>query len=262
VKTLNGMPLSDLASLSAAMRSGRLVPPYSLVSLTRLCPSSNTLLLAAELVRLDQSGWTPIQLAELADVIIAAKQPGLHAPPVELVWSGPEAAGIVNRDTGVVTRELFGKAVADVVVVGFAVHQGRDIFSRLTQRMIEIPALRVRLFLDIRRTQNTSGSINQLTTEFAAHFLANEWPGATPPELYFDPRSLAAEQAYRSSLHAKCVIVDRSVSLVTSANFTQAAQQRNIEVGALVHSPAFAAQLDGHFEKLVEGGVLERIPGC
>jgi phosphatidylserine/phosphatidylglycerophosphate/cardiolipin synthase-like enzyme len=34
-----------------------------------------------------------------------------------------------------------------------------------------------------------------------------------------------------ASLHAKCVIVDRSRALVTSAHFTDAAQRKNIEVG-------------------------------
>jgi phosphatidylserine/phosphatidylglycerophosphate/cardiolipin synthase-like enzyme len=46
-------------------------------------------------------------------------------------------------------------------------------------------------------------------------------------------------------------VVDRSEALVTSANFTQAAQERNIEVGVRVrHAPA-AARLAGYFEALI-----------
>ncbi len=259
MKTLNRVPLPDLARLSSALRSGRLVPPFNVVSIMRLCPSSDSRILAEELVRLNESGWSPAQLAELSDAILAAKQPNADSVPVELVWSGPEATGIVNRDTGVVTRELFGQATSDVVLVGFAVHQGREIFSRLTQRMAELPALRVRLFLDIRRPGGPARPARQTAKEFTAHFLATEWPSVKLPELYFDPRSLADESTYRSSLHAKCVVIDRFVSLVTSANFTEAAQQRNIEVGALISSAAFSSQLVGHFEKLVEVGALEQI---
>jgi phosphatidylserine/phosphatidylglycerophosphate/cardiolipin synthase-like enzyme len=83
-------------------------------------------------------------------------------------------------------------------------------------------------------------------------FRTQEWPGECLPELYSDPRSLDQEAVKRSSLHAKCIVVDRQVALVTSANFTEAAQTRNIELGALIRCPRFAARLAGHFEVLAE----------
>jgi phosphatidylserine/phosphatidylglycerophosphate/cardiolipin synthase-like enzyme len=86
-----------------------------------------------------------------------------------------------------------------------------------------------------------------------------EWPGGRLPELYYDPRSLDMEAIKRSSLHAKCIVADRRVAFVTSANFTEAAQTRNIEVGALIRDAAFAAQLAGHFDALVEAACLQRL---
>jgi phosphatidylserine/phosphatidylglycerophosphate/cardiolipin synthase-like enzyme len=53
--------------------------------------------------------------------------------------------------------------------------------------------------------------------------------------------------------------VDRQVAFVTSANFTEAAQTRNIEVGALIRCPRFAARLAAHFEVLAEVGTLRRL---
>jgi phosphatidylserine/phosphatidylglycerophosphate/cardiolipin synthase-like enzyme len=54
-------------------------------------------------------------------------------------------------------------------------------------------------------------------------------------------------------IHAKCVIADQRQALITSANFTEAAQKRNIEVGLLVtHYPTvsrLAAYLFGLREK-------------
>jgi phosphatidylserine/phosphatidylglycerophosphate/cardiolipin synthase-like enzyme len=79
------------------------------------------------------------------------------------------------------------------------------------------------------------------------------------PELYYDPRSLDQEAVKRSSLHAKCIVVDRQVALVTSANFTEAAQTRNIEVGALIRWERFAVKLAEHFETLAEAGLLRRL---
>jgi phosphatidylserine/phosphatidylglycerophosphate/cardiolipin synthase-like enzyme len=68
------------------------------------------------------------------------------------------------------------------------------------------------------------------------------------PELLYDPRSLSESWDKRSSLHAKCVVVDRNVALITSANFTEAAQQRNIEAGVIVKYPIFVERLVGYFE--------------
>jgi phosphatidylserine/phosphatidylglycerophosphate/cardiolipin synthase-like enzyme len=77
--------------------------------------------------------------------------------------------------------------------------------------------------------------------------------------VYYDPRSLAANPAARASLHAKCVVVDRRVALVTSANFTEAAQERNLEAGVVVRSARFAARLADHFDGLADAGLLRRL---
>jgi phosphatidylserine/phosphatidylglycerophosphate/cardiolipin synthase-like enzyme len=49
-----------------------------------------------------------------------------------------------------------------------------------------------------------------------------------------DPRSLELDARRRANLHVKCVVVDRQVVFVSSANFTEAVQERNIEVGVLL----------------------------
>jgi phosphatidylserine/phosphatidylglycerophosphate/cardiolipin synthase-like enzyme len=56
------------------------------------------------------------------------------------------------------------------------------------------------------------------------------------------------------------VVIDGQETLVTSANFTAAAQERNIELGLLVNSPDVAFRVERHFEALIKGGHLERLP--
>ena len=177
----------------------------------------------------------------------------------ELVWTGPEIAGAVNRDTGVVVRDLFGRATREVLVAGFAVYQGKEVFRRLAERMTEIPELRVRFFLDIRRNPGDTTLASELVRKFLAKFRSKDWPGEKLPELYYDPRSLDVGGEKRSSLHAKSVVIDRAVAFVTYANFTQAAQERNIEVGALIKSSTFASDLHRQFDLLVEADALVRI---
>src|SRR5271157_4518702 len=77
------------------------------------------------------------------------------------------------------------------------------------------------------------------------------------------PRSLVPDQAKRTSLHAKCVVVDKQDAFVSSANFTEAGQTRNIEVGVLVRSQSLARKLINHFESLAALSILKPIPlGC
>jgi phosphatidylserine/phosphatidylglycerophosphate/cardiolipin synthase-like enzyme len=164
---------------------------------------------------------------------------------------------MANRDTAVVVRELFRGARSSVLVAGYAVYQGREVFRALAERMAEVSALRVRLFLDVHRQPGDDAPDDVLLTRFAHRFRQSEWPGEAMPEVFYDPRSLAADAVKRSSLHAKCVVVDQETAFVSSANFTEAAQVRNIEVGVLVQSPAFAARLSQQFETLAAVGLLQ-----
>ena len=60
----------------------------------------------------------------------------------------------------------------------------------------------------------------------------------------------------RACLHAKCVVIDQKHLFISSANFTEAAQERNIEVGVLIHSHLLPGRVAGHFESLVAEGKL------
>jgi phosphatidylserine/phosphatidylglycerophosphate/cardiolipin synthase-like enzyme len=251
---------ADLSTLAVALGSGRLHAPFTAVSLQRFCAPAHAGTIAAELQRLHDEGMQPQHQALLADTIVRtrARLPQ-QVDLVDLVWTGPEALGVTNRDTAVVVRDLFGGAELEVLIAGFAVYQGREVFKRLAERMAERPALRVKFFLDVHRAKLDTSLPVELLHRFAHRFQTQEWPGGRLPELYYDPRSLDMDAAKRSSLHAKCIVIDRRVALVTSANFTEAAQSRNIEVGALIRAERFAAQLCWHFESLVDAGLLKAL---
>ena len=79
------------------------------------------------------------------------------------------------------------------------------------------------------------------------------------PEVFYDPRSLAASETTRSALHAKCIVVDGQKALVTSANFTEAAQERNIELGLLLHSGPVAERIERQLQGLIERKHFKRL---
>lgn len=61
-------------------------------------------------------------------------------------------------------------------------------------------------------------------------------------------------------MHAKVVVVDGERTFVSSANFTESAQFRNIEVGVAVRSRALACQLTDFFDSLLHAGTLVPVP--
>ena len=121
----------------------------------------------------------------LADCLEMLCQDRRHRPIAEdlidLVWTGPEAPGIVNRDTSVVVREMFRNAKESVLIAGYAVYQGHVVFKELAERMDEIPELRVQMFLDIQRPQHDQSSPSELVRIFAERFVRKEWPGRRRP---------------------------------------------------------------------------------
>ncbi len=64
------------------------------------------------------------------------------------------------------------------------------------------------------------------------------------------PRSLEPDGP-GGVLHAKAVVADREAVFVTSANLTEAALDRNIELGLLVRDRALAASVVSHFRGLI-----------
>jgi phosphatidylserine/phosphatidylglycerophosphate/cardiolipin synthase-like enzyme len=56
-------------------------------------------------------------------------------------------------------------------------------------------------------------------------------------------------------------LVDDELALVTSANFTEWAHQRNVEAGVLLRNRHFAGQLLQQFEGLIQAKQVRRLPG-
>jgi phosphatidylserine/phosphatidylglycerophosphate/cardiolipin synthase-like enzyme len=251
----------ELREIALAIRSGRLSPRYTTVALHRII-SGDVAALAADLQSLAQSGFGAEQVAVVLELIRADRQARPRVEDMlELVTTGPEVSGIDNRDTAVVVRELFSNARESVLVVGYAVYQGRRVFQALADRMITVPGLKVRMFLDIQRGHGDTTAVPELIRRFAARFRSDQWPKDRPlPEVFFDPRSLETDPERRASLHAKCVVVDEKDVFVSSANFTEAAQTKNIEAGVLIRSAAVGRRLSEHFRILASTCVLKPVP--
>jgi phosphatidylserine/phosphatidylglycerophosphate/cardiolipin synthase-like enzyme len=252
-------PECDLATLIAALRSRRLTAPFSAIALERLLGHVVSPQSIETLEQFQRMGFSEEQMALALDLVLQDRQrrPRLE-DAIDLVVSGPEARGVTNRDTRVVARELFANAELSVLVAGYAVYQGQRVFEALAERMLHVPTLAVRMFLDIQRRPGDTSAPSELVRRFASTFRTQQWPHDRPyPQLFYDPRSIAMPGQKRASLHAKCIVVDNRSIFVSSANFTEAAQERNLEVGLLIHSPSLADRLTRHFDTLLSEGLLQ-----
>ena len=90
-----------------------------------------------------------------------------------------------------------------------------------------------------------------MVRKFADRFWRTEWPGSTRPSVYYDPRALE-QDGLGGVLHAKGVVTDDKVVFVTSANLTEAAFDRNFELGLLVRDHALALSVSSHFRGLID----------
>jgi phosphatidylserine/phosphatidylglycerophosphate/cardiolipin synthase-like enzyme len=262
IPAIQSLSEADLREIASALRARRLTPPFTSAALLRFCSGANEGSVALEMQGLVDEGMKPDHLALLLESLARAH---LSRPvvrdPVDLVWTGPELPEIANRDTSVVVRELFANAKEYVLVAGYAIYQGREVFRALADRMTQIPGLKVRMVLDVHRRHRDTTKDSEILREFAHKFKKVDWPGSRLPEVFYDPRSLELDNSQRSSMHAKCIVIDRKLAFVSSANFTEAAQVRNIEVGALIQLERFAARLVEHFDTLASARILVPLPG-
>ena len=261
MKELLDLTARDLQEIANALRSGRLQMPFSLVSLHRVINSAPPATVADQLRRLSDANFTAEQIALTLDLLRADRS---HRPTidemVQVVTTGPETDGNDSRDTSVVVRDLFASATRSVLVAGYVVYQGQRVFQALADQMQIHPGLHVTMFLDIQRSQGDISPSAELVRRFSDRFIQTQWPAERPlPIVYFDPRSLDLNSAERASLHAKCVVIDEREVFVSSANFTEAAQRRNIELGLLLQSSGTAAAIRDFFDSRLRSNQFQRL---
>lgn len=245
--------------LVSAIESGLLATPYSVPSVRSVLGISEGVAEVVgalqELERLEISG------SAAAAWIRTAEEVSSRIPRPDLVWSGPEVAGLPARDTRRVYEELMGSAEHSLWASTYAFFDGPRAFEVLAGRMDVTPDLRVTLLLNIQRKRGDTTAADQLVRKFTDRFWGTDWPGSSKPDVYYDPRSLEKDGP-GGVLHAKVIVADDLAVFVTSANLTEAALDRNIEVGLLLRDAAVAASVSTHFQGLIDRGLLHPLPGA
>lgn len=248
---LHALPAGSLRSLGASLRAGMLSAGISRFGVQQAA-GADAAAVEAALQTLTATGFSPSQMAIVVQAIADARESQPDPTSLfDLVLSGPDLPGVPTADTAAVVNTLISQARREVLLVGYAIHNGRDLFRPLAEQMDLRPDLKVTFCLDINRPYGDTSRDDEIVRRFAGEFRSKHWPWARVPRVFYDPRALRPRGSLRGSLHAKCVAVDRSAALVTSANFTEAAQHRNIEAGLLIRHQGMVDRVLAYFEGLI-----------
>ena len=247
------VPAPMLELLVIAIERGRLECPFTASDLADVGfrgPAADVL---AALGGIDRGGV-------LAAIRVALAEREHRPPPrLDLVWTGPETKASVARSTALCVERLFDAATRTVIVGGYS-FDSPAILQPLHRAMRD-RGVSAMLFLDIDGEAEDASGADAFARAAIDRFFRNVWTfGAPKPDVFYDPRTAAPGPPW-ASLHAKCVIVDDAMTLITSANFTDRGQSRNIEAGVLIEDTAFAELLAGHWRQLVGAGLVRRYAG-
>jgi phosphatidylserine/phosphatidylglycerophosphate/cardiolipin synthase-like enzyme len=169
---------------------------------------------------------------------------------VQVVWTGPEVEGSYVRATREVVREIVRSAKAEVIVVGYWL-AGRDdgdgIIEELVQLLADAVSRGVVLTMILDERQRSDGTDNRKV-------LSDLWPPAVRLPRLLTWRLPPGEKHLK--LHAKVIVADDRDALVTSANLTWHAMDRNIEMGIRIMGGA-ALVIAKHLRLLDRSGILQ-----
>ena len=170
---------------------------------------------------------------------------------VELLWSGPSpSARLRARRIDQVLYDKIALAKSHILLVTFAAAK----IERLAGELLKATkrGVNVRLVLEFSKPsegQLTSNALRAFPLELASAVKVYYWP------LEKRERNQAGRPG---KLHAKFAVVDE-VAIISSANLTDDAFNRNLEIGALITSSQFLTTLNDYVDGLIQKGILNRL---
>ena len=257
---LHQLPRTVLEELARALSSGRIQPPYSGLALREWLAGHDQRGVSAELERLRLAGMTSVQIGIVMDLLATerARQQSDH-DRIQMVWTGPDQGGPSARDTGVVARELLGQASRSLLITTFSISRDSTTFEPVNDAMQRNNALEVTLILHVDMSRQSMFG-ERAASAFALDLWVTKWPWPTRPKVFFDPRGIVEHPMDRALQHSKCIVADLERVFITSSNYTESGQLRNIELGVLIRDEKLAARVDGQFRSLIAKGLLHPLP--
>lgn len=188
------------------------------------------------------------ELPPMLEVALAAK---LGMQTTELVWSGPSTSAVPRRATEQVLFELIQGVGQRLTIMSFGVFRIPRLVSSLEQVLAKGVHLRIVLG---DRESNGENDMERQRQELGKIVVSNASILRWMPE-----RRLRDEQGHAGLMHAKAAVADSCVAFLTSANLTEAALERNMELGVLIRGGRLPIAIEQLLDNLTECGEIQPI---
>lgn len=244
-------PRSWLEAVCAALQSSQ-ANTLAEIMLQKLPPTHNGNLAyqLSEVVRLAYGAVSWEALSFAISMCSSLRDRWQIEHKTELLWAGPApASGMPARRIDQVLYDLVATANKDILLITFAAHKIQrlaDVLASASRR-----GVRVRLVLEFGVQSQF-----QLSHDALKAFPADLRDKA---EIFYWPIENRELNLFGKpgKLHAKAAVVDRQ-ALLSSANLTDDAFLRNLELGVLFMGGDMPTKLRQHFEHLIAAGTLLR----
>lgn len=170
---------------------------------------------------------------------------------VEMLWSGPAPANhLPARRIDQALYDAIATAKREILLVTFAAAK----VERLTAALLGAANRGVKIRLVLEFAEASEGQLSFDAIKAFPPALLNE------AEVYYWPvEKRERNQAGRpGKLHAKIALIDDAV-LVSSANLTDDAFNRNLEVGVMLVAAEWRDWISGYFEGLIGAQRLSKV---
>lgn len=189
--------------------------------------------------------------AEIVAAVIRAQR-FLHQRQTraEVCWSGPIDSLQGFRSTAAAFAELMNSAERSILILTYStseVDQLRGVLEDAVRRGIA-----VRLICE------TFDVFNQVTVEGRLASFGEAVLEAADVFLWPHDRRRTSGGRVFGSMHVKCLLVDSESMLLTSANWSAAAMQDNMELGVVIRDQELVGSVVDHFDQLISSGELIR----
>ncbi len=194
---------------------------------------------------------TPAALSYALEVAAHICKEERNRVHIETVWTGPEQTELIHRSPAQAVYDVLDAAREELIVVSYATRRVQPVLDRL-----HAAASRdVRIMFIIERGKEYGGKLAYDPLKQSG------LPDVAGIELYYWPLTKRPKtpEGDVGSLHAKCIVADRHIALVTSANLTDYALSINIEMGLKIEGGDAPRQIAEQFVGMVEMGILEKI---
>ncbi len=188
------------------------------------------------------------ELAPMLEVALAAKR---SRQTTELVWTGPSTPVVPVRRTEQVLCDLIRGAERRLSMTSFGIFQVPRLVEELEQALSRGVALRIVLGdRESHSDQEIARQSYQLGRAVATSASLLQWPAERRPR---------DEQGHAGLMHVKAAVADSRVAFLTSANLTEAALERNMELGVFIRGGNLPASIDRLVDALIESGELQAV---